>query len=209
MGAKIARIAGMEKRFNANSIFSAHSLPFTQYCQTHFMKKTLLLLALQCTTLAAFAKLPVKFESSLGVGLYNYIHAAGNVDPGPDWKGYPLPRGGSAFQVFTNNGFVAFNRLHANIGLGYANYDGVNGGLAMANLAFDILTKPKLTPFVYANAGYSHVWNQYSGGTGSEVFELGLGGRYKLPGKHAVFLSGGSMVQHLNFYLGVKAGFTF
>jgi hypothetical protein len=173
------------------------------------MKKLLFILTLQLSATAAFAKLPIKFESSLGVGAYSYIHAAGNVDPGPDWKGDFLPQQGSAFQVFTNNGFVAFKRLHASIGLGYGNYNGVNGGLAMANLAIDMFTKPRLTPFAYAGVGYSHVWNQYSGGSGSDVWELGLGGRYKLPGKHSVFLSAGSQIQHLNFYLGVKAGFTF
>jgi hypothetical protein len=173
------------------------------------MKKLLPLLILQLSAMAAFAKLPVKFESSLGIGTYSYIHAAGRADAGPDWQGYPLARGGSALQVFANNGIVAFKRLHANIGLGYGNYNGTSGGLAMGNLAVDILTKPRLTPFAYAGVGYSHVWNQYAGGSGSDVWELGLGARCKIPGDHSVFLSAGSQVQHYNFYLGVKAGFTF
>lgn len=173
------------------------------------MKNLILLLSFTLASISSFAKWPIKFENSLGAGSFTYIQSAGRVDVGPEWKGFDLPRNnGTGFQLFTNNGVKAFDRIHAGIGLGYANYEGTSGALITANLAVDIL-KTKLRPFVYANTGYSHFWNQYSGGKGSDVFELGIGSRYKLPGKHSVFISAGNQIMHMNFYMTVKAGFTF
>lgn len=173
------------------------------------MKKVLFSLLLIMPAFNTIANLPIKLHTSVGIGSFSYGYGMVNFDVDSSWKGYNLPRdGNTGIQIFANTGLKLFDRLHATVGAGYARYNDINGMLATGNLAYDIL-KTRLTPFVYANIGYSHFWNQYEGGTGTAVAELGLGGRFRIAGKKAVFLSFGNQIMQHNYYYAAKAGFTF
>lgn len=171
------------------------------------MRKIFILLLLILPFCASARKLP-KLESTVGVGTFTFLYGLVDVDPGPNYRGDYLPENDKiGIQIFTNNGFTLAKRLHLTVGLGYANYDGTSGALVSGNFMADVL-KTRFTPVIYANAGYSHFWNQYPGGTGTGILELGGGVKYKLL-KHALTLTAGNQIMQRNQYFAVKAGFTF
>ena len=69
------------------------------------------------------------------------------------------------------------------------------------------LEKPHSILF-YTNLGYSHIWNQYENGKGSEMLELGLSYNQQFFSDHLYFRGGfGTMHQHAFFKFG--AGYRF
>lgn len=151
----------------------------------------------------------IKVEHTLGVGTFTFANGAARVEPGPDWKGYPLPRNNkTGIQVAAGSGLRLFSRLHVGANVAYVRYDGINGMLAYGTLAVDVL-KTKFTPFLMAEPGYSHFWNQYDGGWGELMLNLGGGVRYRLDNRHIVSISAGSLWMQMNAYMGLKAQLSF
>jgi len=156
-----------------------------------------------------FSQGKIKFESTASIGTFSFLTGLVMVDPGPGWEGYNLPREQkTGIQAATINGISFSEFLHIGIGAGYANFSKTSGMLLFADLRADFSKKP-FALFAYANPGYSHFWNQYDGGTGTAMFDFGLGARYNVFSKSKVILSFGLLFMQQNSYIPVKLGFTF
>ena len=156
-----------------------------------------------------FSQGKIKFESTASIGTFSFLTGLVMVDPGPGWEGYNLPREQkTGIQAATINGISISDFFHIGIGAGYANFSKTSGMLLFADLRADFSKKP-FALFAYANPGYSHFWNQYDGGTGTAMFDFGLGARYNVFSKSKVIFSFGLLFMQQNSYIPVKLGFTF
>lgn len=128
------------------------------------------------------------------------------VDPGPDWKGYNLyEENGIAFNII--NGIDLKNKLFAGIGIGYLNFEGINGLSVFTDFEY-LPLKTRLTPLINLKIGYSHIWNQYENGTGTGLGEFLLGLNFRLTEKIDIYVkSGFTMTQQsllTPFRLGIR-----
>lgn len=144
-----------------------------------------------------------KIETGYQFFLTNIIQ----VDPGPDWKGYYLDNQ-NGIDINFINGLNFKDRFYTGLGLGYLNFEGINGFSVFTD--FDYLPlKTKLTPLVNLKIGYNHIWNQYEGGTGSALGELGFGINYKLTEKINIYLQSGFLLTQQSLLIPIRAGLKF
>lgn len=76
----------------------------------------------------------VRYSLKAETGYLNYRNNTIQVDPGPDWKGYYL-NGENGIDISVVNG-IDIKTDFAGLGLGYVNFEGINGLLLFANLEF-------------------------------------------------------------------------
>ena len=147
------------------------------------------LIALFLITTAALAqKLPTYFSVDFGHLAYRFNTV--DVDPGPNWKGHYLSNK-DGFDIKVNGGLILKERYNLGVGLSYMNFEGANGLGSYADFCVAILKNRKFTPIVYWNVGYSHLWNQYAGGTGTFLSDLGLRMQYQISPKLGIQASTG------------------
>ena len=171
--------------------------------------KPSLLVCLAFVVAASAQAQKLRFEHRLGLGSFTHRYGLVQVDAGPDWKGSYLPDNDkTGFQVSAGSGIRLGERWYIGASGAYARYENINGMLASGNIIFDLL-KLRFTPFVLLGAGYSHFWNQYPGGTGTEFFEYGVGLKYKLKTGNQLRLSAGGQAMQMNYYFAVKAAYGF
>jgi hypothetical protein len=120
----------------------------------------------------------ISYSIKTETGFLMYQNNTIQVDPGPNWKGYNLyEQNGIDFNIV--NGIDFENKLFVGIGIGYLNFEGINGFYAFTDFEY-LPLKTKLTPLVNLKIGYSHIWNQYENGTGTGLVELSTGLNYRL-----------------------------
>lgn len=129
------------------------------------------------------------------------------VDPGPGWKGNYLNNNGIDIN-FINGLTCANKKIFAGLGLGYLNFGGTNGISVFADLEY-LPLKTKLTPLLNVKSGYSHIWNQYDGGTGTMHTEFGIGLNYKLTEKFGLCLKSGMLFTQQAFLIPINIGFRY
>lgn len=128
-----------------------------------------------------------------------------NVDPGPNWKGYNLNKKQNGVDINIINGLNINSGFFAGIGLGYLNFEGINGLSIFTD--FDYLPlKTKLTPIINLKIGYNHIWNQYENGTESVIFELAGGLNYKVTKRLGIYLQSGIMSAQQSFFIPIRLG---
>lgn len=138
-----------------------------------------------------------------------YMYRTISVDPGPNWKGYNLNEKQNGINLTVINGLSFVNKkLFAGIGLGYLNFEGINGISVFTDFEY-LPLKTKLTPLVNLKLGYNHIWNQYEGGTGKMHTELGVGLNYKLKEKFGLYLKSGMLFTQQSFMIPVTLGFRY
>lgn len=138
-----------------------------------------------------------------------YMYRTISVDPGPNWKGYNLNEKQNGINLTVINGLSFVNKkLFAGIGLGYLNFEGINGISVFTDFEY-LPLKTKLTPLVNLKLGYNHIWNQYEGGTGTMHTELGVGLNYKLKEKFGLYLKSGMLFTQQSFMIPVTLGFRY
>lgn len=176
----------------------------------HFtMRNAFLTVFLLLNYLAVHAQDKIRFRSTVNIGTFSYFTSLVMVDPGPGWNGYNLPRHpGTGIRVSITNGICISDLFHIGIGAGYANFSGISGMMLFGDIRADFSKKP-FAIFAYVNPGYSHFWNQYEGGTGTAMFDFGLGARHKIFAKSYALLSIGLLSMQQNTYISVKLGYTF
>ncbi|MCC5613185.1 hypothetical protein LC612_42535 [Nostoc sp. CHAB 5834] len=125
----------------------------------------------------ALAQQPVRYTGSLEVSALRFQSRTLTVEPGPNWKGYNLNQQQHGTMLSLINGLVYHNRLFAGLGLGWLHFDGINGVSVFGDLSC-LVTKTRLAPVVGVRVGYTHLRNQYEGGTGSLLSELDGGLSY-------------------------------
>jgi hypothetical protein len=173
------------------------------------MKNTILFLLLTISYLTSSAQDKVKFESTASFGTFSYFVALVMVKPGPNWKGYYLPREpGTGILLTSTNGISVYENFHFGAGVSYANIRGTSGLMIFGDIRADFSKKP-FSMFLYINPGYSHFWNQYEGGTDTGMFDFGIGGRHIIFGKSKVLFSIGLLSMQMNSYISAKLGYTF
>jgi hypothetical protein len=133
----------------------------------------------------------ISYSIKAETGFLKYLYKMINVDPGPNWKGYYLDEeNGINFNIVNSIDFK--NKLSAGIGIGYLNFEGINGLAVFSDIEY-LPLETRLTPLFNLKIGYSHIWNQYESGTGTGLGELCLGLNFRMTEK---------------IYLYTKSGFT-
>jgi len=170
----------------------------------HLLTSTILLFAL-CNT----ANSQTNYSGKIETGYMQYMNRTISVDPGPNWKGYNLNEKQNGINLTVINGLSFVNKkLFAGIGLGYLNFEGINGISVFTDFEY-LPLKTKLTPLVNLKLGYNHIWNQYEGGTGTMHTELGVGLNYKLKEKFGLYLKSGMLFTQQSFMIPVTLGFRY
>lgn len=145
-----------------------------------------------------------KFET----GFLRFQNTNVQVDPGPDWKGYNLDNEQNGIDINFINGLVFSDKFFTGIGFGYLNFEGINGASVFGDFEY-LPLKTKLTPLINLKVGYSHIWNQYNNGTGSELIEFGAGVCYKISEKIRIYLQSGIMETQQSFLIPIRIGISF
>lgn len=157
--------------------------------------------------MASFAqKAPIYFSTELGYLAYQYNTI--DVDPGPNWQGHYLSDK-DGFDFKANVGVILKERFNVGFGLSYLNFEGVNGLGSYADLGVAILKNRKFTPIVYWNIGYSHLWNQYAGGIGAFLSDLGLRLQYQISPKLGIQASTGFFHTQQSYIRPYRIGLVF
>lgn len=139
------------------------------------------------------------------LGYLKYSHRNITVKPGPNWKGYYLNNDQNAFVVDATLVKTLSNKIFAGFGLNYLNFEGINGLSGFGDIEYLPLSKT-FSPLLNLRLGYSHIWNQYEGGTGDALVETLIGINYKLIEKIQVYLKTGFVVTQQSSLIGIKFG---
>lgn len=143
----------------------------------------------------------VKAETGFLIYQFNTIQ----IDPGPNWKGYYLDEeNGIDFNIV--NGINFNNKLFAGIGIGYLNFEGINGLSAFSDFEY-LSYKTRLRPLINLRIGYSHLWNQYEDGTGTLLGELCVGLNYRLTEKLDIYTKSGVAMTQQSLLIPIRLGF--
>ncbi len=149
----------------------------------------------------------INYSIKAEIGFLKYQNNTVQIDPGPNWKGYNLyEENGVDLNII--NGFEFNSKLFAGIGLGYLNFEGVNGFSIFSDLEY-LPLKTRLTPLINLKIGYSHIWNQYENGTGTGLGELCLGLNYKLTEKIDIYAKSGFSMTQQSLLIPIRIGVRF
>jgi hypothetical protein len=169
------------------------------------MKKILLNLILISIIQTGYSKINYSIKAETGFLKYQFNTI--QVDPGPNWKGYNLDEeNGVDFNII--NGIDFKNKLFAGIGLGYLNFEGVNGLSIFSDFEY-LPLKTRLSPLINLKVGYSHIWNQYENGTGTGLGELCLGLNYRLTEKIDIYTKSGFTMTQQSLLIPIRLGIRF
>jgi len=141
------------------------------------------------------------------LGYMKFIYNTVTVEPGPNWKGYYLDNQ-NGFDFSITNGIKFKEKIYTGVGVGYLNFDGINGVSLLSDFEF-LALKYRLTPLIGIKFGYSHLWNQYESGTGTALAEIDLGFNFKLSDKFGVFAKIGCLFTQQSLLIPIKIGFRF
>lgn len=133
-----------------------------------------------------------KLATKIEAGYLNYRNHTVRVDPGTNWKGYYLSSSGVSLNLISGLSLTR-QRVFAGIGLGYTNFKGVSGATVFSNLEY-LSFHTKLTPILNIELGYSHLWNQYSGGTGTAIVGAQIGLNYRITKNTSAYIQAGTLV---------------
>ena len=149
----------------------------------------------------------IDYSLKVETGFLMYQYNTVQVDPGPNWKGYNLYEE-NGIDLNIVNGLDYKNNFFIGLGLGYQNFEGVNGLSIFSDFEY-LPLKTRLQPLINLRIGYSHIWNQYEKGTGTSLGELCLGINYKLPENFDIFLKSGFLMTQQSFLIPIRLGFRF
>ncbi|MCO5233717.1 MAG: hypothetical protein LC105_09600 [Chitinophagales bacterium] len=154
-------------------------------------------------------KAQTSYSGKIEVGYQHYLFRTLTVEPGHGWKGYNLDKEQNAYNITTSQGITfATRKLFAGIGIGYHNFKGTDGISIFGDFEY-LPLKNKITPILNLRLGYNHIWNQYEGGTGTMLTELGLGLNYKINENFGIYLKSGIFISQQAFLIPITLGFRF
>ena len=177
-----------------------------KFKQTNMQKHLISILTLLFfASLSAYSQITYSLKAE--AGYLNFRHHTVQVDPGPGWLGYNLDRQNGT-EVNIINGLNYKEKLFAGVGVGYLNFEGVPGLSIFPDLEY-VPFNSRLSPLLNIRAGYSHIWNQYEGGTGSALGELALGLNYKLTKNLGIYVKSGFLWTQQSKLIPVRLGLRF
>ena len=149
----------------------------------------------------------VEYSGKVETGYLKFIGNTIDVDPGPDWKGYHIENE-NGIDLSLINGIKLKNKIFTGIGLGYLNFEGNEGYSIFADLEY-LPLKSRLTPLLNMKMGYNHLWNQYENGTGSVLFEFGVGLDCRISESTGIYIQSGFLMTQQSLLIPLRLGFRF
>ncbi len=169
--------------------------------------KKLLTTTILLLTLSMAAIAQINYSGKIEGGYMGFQRKTVQVDPGLGWQGDYLNKSG--FNVNWINGITFWNnKVFTGLGVGYLNFGGIDGISVFADLEY-LPLQTKLTPLLNIKLGYDHIWNQYTGGTGTMHTEFGVGLNYKLTDRFALYLKSGLLYTQQSFLIPISIGFRY
>lgn len=169
------------------------------------VRLTLIELIIILTVNRAHSQITYSIKAETGFSIYQYNTI--QVDPGPNWKGYNL-NGEDGVDFNIVNGIDFKNKLFVGIGLGYMNFEGIDGLSIFSDFEY-LPLKTRLTPILNLKIGYSHLWNQYENGTGTGLGEFCIGLNYRLTEKMHIYAKSGFTMTQQSLLIPVRLGVRF
>jgi hypothetical protein len=148
----------------------------------------------------------IKYNLRTEIGTLRFQNTTIDVDPGPNWKGYSLNESQNGFSFDIINGITIKNKLLIGLGVGYLNFEGINGYSAYGDIQYLPLTS-RITPLINLKIGTNHIWNQYENGQQSVMFDLSGGINYKFNNNSSVYLASGLLLTQQAFLVPIRLGF--
>lgn len=90
------------------------------------MKRILLLITIFSLT-NFYGISQIRYTKKIETAYLKFKGTTVSVDPGPGWKGYNLNNDQNGFDLSLINGLRIRDRLFFGVGLGYLNFEGING----------------------------------------------------------------------------------
>jgi hypothetical protein len=177
--------------------------------QQRMKMKTLVAILALLLCLPMITKAQTSYSGQFEAGYQHYLFRPIRVEPGPNWKGYNLDNRQNGFNLTSVNGITFKDRkLFTGIGLGYLNFEGINGVAIFGDITY-LPLKKRVTPLLNFRLGYNHIWNQYEGGTGAVHTEFGVGINYKIKEKFGLYIKSGILITQQSFLLPITLGFRY
>jgi hypothetical protein len=147
----------------------------------------------------------IKYNLRTEIGTLRFQNTTIDVDPGPNWRGYSLNENQNGLSFDIINGISFKDKLQVGIGVGYLNFEGINGYSVFGDLQYLPLNS-RLTPLVNLKIGSSHIWNQYENGQRSLMFDFSAGLSYKVKDNFSIYLTGGLLLTQQAFLIPIRLG---
>lgn len=167
------------------------------------MSKVILSFLFSITAFVCCAQL--NYSSKLELGYLPYLTQTIRVEPGPTWKGYELDNKQNGLQISSINGINVKGRLFVAVGVGYLNYEGINGYSFFGDIEF-LTSKKRLSPLLNFRAGHSKLNNQYENGSKSGTIEFAAGLNYKATKRFNIYAKAGFMFAHGASFAPIRIG---
>lgn len=149
----------------------------------------------------------INYSMKAETGFLQYQFYTIRVDPGPNWKGYYLDEeNGIDFNIVNSVDFK--NKLFTGIGIGYLNFEGINGLSVFSDFEY-LPFKTRLRPLINLKLGYTHIWNQYENGTGTGLGEFCVGLNYRLTEKIDIYAKSGFSMTQQSLLIPIRLGIRF
>lgn len=149
-----------------------------------------------------------RYSGKVELGYLKFNSTMIDVDPGENWKGYYLNSDQNGVNVSLINGVKFKEKFFAGAGVGYINFEGINGIAIFSDFEY-IPLKKRVSPILNTKIGYSHIWNQYENGTGTALVELGAGVNYQLYERMSVYIQSGFLLTQQSSLIPLKVGVHF
>ncbi len=169
------------------------------------LKKTKLVIIFVLTAIVGYSQ--IDYQRKIETGFLKYRYNTIQVDPGPNWKGYNLD-GENGIDFNLINGIEIRNKLFAGLGVGYLNFEGIEGFSVFTDFQY-LPFETRLKPLVNFKVGYNHIWNQYENGTGSALGEVGLGAAFSATEKLDIYLQSGILMTQQSLLIPIRMGLKF
>jgi len=152
----------------------------------------------------------IRYAKKIEVGYLNFRYTTIDYDmlPGAPYDPVKLNSQQNGIDINVINGISFKEKLFAGVGVGYINFEGINGVGVFADLQYTPFNW-KLSPYLNSKFGYSHIWNQYPNGAGSGIFELDAGLRFNVTEKLNIYVQSGICHSQDSFFIPVRLGVMF
>ena len=153
------------------------------------------------------AQSQIKYSGKVETGYHLYLSTPIHYEIGPGWKGHHLSERPNGAEINVVNGISYNSVFRAGLGIGYVNYEGINGYSVFGDLEY--ATQGKVAPLFNFKVGKSHINNQYDDGHDDTLVEISLGAEWKMSKNTRLQLKGGFRYVHETFSLPIRIGVRF
>jgi len=143
-------------------------------------------------------------------GFQKYYLRTLDVDPTMNWLGYELNKEQDAWFANFIWGWDFEEKTLLGLGAGYLNYEGINGVQVFSDINF-FISNTRVNPYLGLRGGYSHIWNQYTNGSGSftGTFFVGIQYSFGTYSSLRLYLQSGLKYTHQALFFPLSLGFQF